>query len=463
MLVVLSDLHFVDGTAGEHNLAPEAFYRVFADDIVGVARSKAIEEVDILLLGDIFDLLRTEQWFEVAIDARPWGRDTQACLEHADKILKDILEHVVERDGKRVIDNPAIFRFFREELPKRLAEVGVKKTTIHYVPGNHDRLVNAAPALRDRVAAALGIDLAGGWFPNAYRSERYGVIARHGHEFDHLNCASSAKPYDDPKTTSELERRRRDYAEHTSIGDVITTELAARLPHLVRTRLDDPDPLLVERFQEIENVRPLSGILAFLRYQARTTGERWKAIEGLLIEAVEYFLGLDFVRNYDKEHGLFPLGDRDADIVDQIQIALRTLRILGLEPTLKLAEKLGILPRDDAEDNEDEREAALREPGIACIEDPIRFVLYGHTHGPRVLPLTYLHSPDFKQVKECQLVNTGTWRARFRQTARRDGFTKLQNMTYVLVYDANEDRFDDDHEKPPTLEIWTGSRKKYFI
>ena len=36
-------------------------------------------------------------------------------------------------------------------------------------------------------------------------------------------------------------------------------------------------------------------------------------------------------------------------------------------------------------------------------------------------------------------------------------------MTYVLVYDANEDRFDDDHEKPPTLEIWTGSRKKYFI
>ena len=60
MLVFISDLHFVDGSAGEHNLSPRAF-EYFFDDLVAIATkpSNEIKEIKIVLLGDIFDLLRT--------------------------------------------------------------------------------------------------------------------------------------------------------------------------------------------------------------------------------------------------------------------------------------------------------------------------------------------------------------------------------------------------------------------
>jgi UDP-2,3-diacylglucosamine pyrophosphatase LpxH len=452
MLVALSDLHFVDGSAGEHNLNPEAFRRVFAADILGLVESKGIREVDLLLLGDTFDLVRTEAWFGVPSDERPWGGDPEACLGHAAAILDAILEH---RDpSKAHVDNPAIFRFLRDELPARLAAAGVERTTIHYVPGNHDRLINAAPALRDRVAAALGVDLDGGWFANAYRSERYGVIARHGHEFDPLNCAAGVDPYAAPADPAEIDARRRAYAESTSIGDVITAELAAKIPYLVRRRLADPDPRLVERFQEIENVRPLSHVFHFLRYQARSAGELRGVIERVLAETLEDFVALPFVRDYDRRHGPF-------DIVDKIQVAAAGLRLLGVDGTLKLARAFGVR---DSEAEEDDAcvKAALAEPGIRDLDDPIRFAIYGHTHGPVVRPLASPRSPDFSRIKESHYVNVGTWRARHRLTADREAFTTLQSMTYAVVFAADEDPIPGVR-KPPTLEIWTGARKKYFL
>ena len=42
MLVFISDLHFIDGTAGKHNIKPKAF-DYFFDDLVAIAgKTKAI-------------------------------------------------------------------------------------------------------------------------------------------------------------------------------------------------------------------------------------------------------------------------------------------------------------------------------------------------------------------------------------------------------------------------------------
>jgi hypothetical protein len=38
MLVVISDIHFVDGTAGEHNLHYSAFQSVFLSDIATLTK-----------------------------------------------------------------------------------------------------------------------------------------------------------------------------------------------------------------------------------------------------------------------------------------------------------------------------------------------------------------------------------------------------------------------------------------
>ena len=77
MLVFISDLHFVDGSAGEHNVPIEAF-EIFLEDISWAANrlvddGRNVEEIKIVFLGDIFDLLRTERWFPFPESERPWG------------------------------------------------------------------------------------------------------------------------------------------------------------------------------------------------------------------------------------------------------------------------------------------------------------------------------------------------------------------------------------------------------
>jgi UDP-2,3-diacylglucosamine pyrophosphatase LpxH len=68
MIILISDLHLMDGTAGKHQLDTE----VFRDTFVELARQataavKHLKENDldikIVLLGDIFDVIRSERWF----------------------------------------------------------------------------------------------------------------------------------------------------------------------------------------------------------------------------------------------------------------------------------------------------------------------------------------------------------------------------------------------------------------
>ena len=69
MLIILSDLHLNDGTTGE-TLSPEAF-ALFADRLKELAitaswRSdgayRPIERIDLVLLGDVLDLLHSNRW-----------------------------------------------------------------------------------------------------------------------------------------------------------------------------------------------------------------------------------------------------------------------------------------------------------------------------------------------------------------------------------------------------------------
>ena len=100
MLVFISDLHFVDGTAGEHNLSPRAF-EYFFEDLAAIAAkpSNDIKEIKIVLLGDIFDLLRTENWFGYPADERPWGTNEAAIEVHALTLFDAIIsKYIIDLD-----------------------------------------------------------------------------------------------------------------------------------------------------------------------------------------------------------------------------------------------------------------------------------------------------------------------------------------------------------------------------
>ena len=84
MLVIISDLHFTDGTTSNwqgkkqkkdlFNINPDAF-RLFLGKISNIiARVKtSIPKVTFIYNGDIFDLLRTDVWFGGRKNERPWS------------------------------------------------------------------------------------------------------------------------------------------------------------------------------------------------------------------------------------------------------------------------------------------------------------------------------------------------------------------------------------------------------
>lgn len=74
MLVFISDLHFVDETAGKQNIPTSAFKLFLSNIKTHSEKTKNKEkELKIIFLGDIFDLLRTEEWFQEKEEDRPWG------------------------------------------------------------------------------------------------------------------------------------------------------------------------------------------------------------------------------------------------------------------------------------------------------------------------------------------------------------------------------------------------------
>jgi hypothetical protein len=69
MLVFVSDVHMTDGSSGE-TIKPTAF-RIFVENLRKLADSvKPLEEIRLVLLEDIFDIIRSTQWLSVS--DRPW-------------------------------------------------------------------------------------------------------------------------------------------------------------------------------------------------------------------------------------------------------------------------------------------------------------------------------------------------------------------------------------------------------
>src|SRR5690606_12920304 len=86
MLVTISDLHLTDGTS-DKTLSPEAFF-LFAERLRELATRAAwradgqfrpLERIDVLLLGDILDILHSRHWVEGTI--RPWHDASHVDLQ----------------------------------------------------------------------------------------------------------------------------------------------------------------------------------------------------------------------------------------------------------------------------------------------------------------------------------------------------------------------------------------------
>jgi len=431
MLVFISDLHFVDESAGKHNI-PASAYRKFLGNIKVHADKAKTEKVTIVFLGDIFDLVRTEHWFDVDKKDRPWGDITDNMYAEALNILEMI-----------AAKNSETFELFtKSSLREVFGDIPVE--TI-YIPGNHDRLCALNDDLKGRVVNLLGLDSANDSnFKFQFSDTSHGVFALHGHCFDKFNYEGGNN------------RTFQDYSL-VPIGDPITTELVAKLPYqlMINVRkagiLDEEEEKALERnFQEIENVRPFSATLKWLLYHVDANRKVKHIIEDSVDQVVREFKKLPYYKKWLDRHDVWYNPFDNADKIQAVLYFLEKFKVMSTGRLLELVKKIGdLFSKDDC------LEGARKL--FETLDSRIQYVVMGHTHDPLKKAV---RRSDNEKIIEHVYLNTGTWRKRFHQCTGGGGFIGWKDMTCVIFYTPDEkpNRYD-----LPVFETWTGSLKREEI
>jgi len=436
MLVFISDLHLGDGTAGKLNLGASAFEHLF-NDLRRHARNARAERIDLVLLGDVFDLLHSAAWGETSGTS-----DTRQALSAAARVLEATLD-----------ENSGVFSLFaptslRQSLRCVSDDTPGRTLRVHYIPGNHDRLCNLDRGLREQVIGALGL-----WhrdadkpFPWSLYFPRYGAIARHGHEFDRWNYAGG----------QDLTPQAHEAAP---VGDVLVTHFAARLHcELMRALTgkyvgDQEVAAFSRNLSSMYDVRPRTALVPWLAHgvaSLRGNKEALRDVQRCVARVVDDVLCTGQMRRWLRRHPL------SASLARPVSVALKHIDFFGLHldrlliPLLWSATEQGKAGKADPHVTAAMREWRYLKPEW---QRDWRCVVYGHTHTPTRIPVGVRLCG--RTPRDVIYVNTGTFRPLYSQTEDGRGFVGLKQMTYVILYGPDEAR--PKRSPKQWAEVWTGN------
>lgn len=453
MLVAISDLHLDDGTCGK-SLSADAFH-IFRERLEQLAYSaslradgtyRPLESIDLLLLGDIFELVHSTLWLKEkpgeAGYVRPWDDPTRPELAaKIQEITQAILEHNAESmsvlrqmaNGEAISLPPANAQGKPAREAREYIPIPVR---LYYMVGNHDwfyHLPGDAYHLSRRLIID-GLGLMNSPAPIPYEPhewdalvrlfEKYRMFARHG------DC------YDRWSYNSELGR------DAATLGDALSVELLNRFPEEVEKTLGDALPSHFYRgLHEVINVRPTVAAPLWIGGQIRHYSVMEK-VETVVKEIwnglVAEFLELDFVHTLENRWNPF-------DSVDELALVLKLTRWTSIENFNKVI--LLIKKRLFRDDPSFAKHAIKEEAFISRQAD---YIVYGHTHHHEIIPLDAYHH-DGKENYQF-LVNTGTWRSYYdltRYHPEQQKFLPYQLMSYLAFFTGDE-RHGRRHE------AWSG-------
>lgn len=487
MIVVISDLHFeeekndiISDPAGIHD--PIVFRRnvpavAFEDmmrDVADQARTVGASRIDFVLAGDVFDLYRTQYWFQNDTGLRPYCDNDRVGPGLEAKLIAILDGIASERDVARSL---AVFsrfvrgRYLEDSTSEESEQPFGIPTQLHYLPGNHDRLANATPAIRRRVRELLGLPAGDEPFPHHILSQDPPVLIRHGHEYDRYNFG---KDLSHTQIAAELPLA---WYNAATWGDYNTVAVAARLPFLFRKHYTDAGILadlalqvIYCRILEFDDVRPQSAVLDFFLNTTVPTkfpnqaGPGPRAVRGPDTVAP----GELFHHREDLQRAMWTkitpvLRElRDEVVKDpyfrswawklftwKAPLLFLLLRFLPLQ--LWIARRLGHWlrkHRNSADSGKGSPESfAAHEievhAGQAC------FVCAGHTHKPQVAHI--FTRDDLKRF----FTDTGTWRNAVLSAGDERSYGRVNATTYVTFYGREMDpcgSSPSDHG----FEFWTG-------
>jgi hypothetical protein len=434
MLVIISDLHLADGSSGA-SVSPGAF-SLFAKRLAEMAAAaswrtdgsyRPLEQIDLVLLGDILDVIRSGHWASRP-GVRPWGNPH--APELVDQVAR-ITTGILRENGETM----AVLRGLAAEggltLPPALRTGKPSpdgtgepvRVRIHYMVGNHDwffHLPGASyNALRQMLVRQMGLaNPPGSPLPHDITESeelltamrRHKVCARHGDLFDPINFEGDR--------------------DSSSLGDAIVIELLGRFASEVQTQLADELPgAALLGLREIDNIRPLLLIPVWLDGLLERTcslPSMRKRVKTVWDRLADEFLALDFVRRRDTWSPL--------DLVDGLQRALKFSKRLSGGWASAITGWLNGL-------------RGARDGSYAChalAEQDFRnrrakHIVYGHTHAAECVPLDASYAEGY--VLNQVYFNSGTWRRVHRQTELAPGeheFIASDVMTCLAFFQADE-------------------------
>ncbi|MCB2202671.1 metallophosphoesterase [bacterium] len=423
MLVVFSDLHFTEAQSsklGEHTFnqnLPAETYEAYLREINQVALANGVEQVNIVLAGDIFEISRSAIWLRGP--DRPYHDNVDVLPGSShEEIILEILETIGRED--KVQQTLALFRSLDD-----LFDVPV---ALHYILGNHDRLVNATPAIRGNARELLGLE--GGELPLAHQfifhddAGQLFSLVRHGHEYDPMNF--SLDTHDLKTIPTEFPE---DVYGKAPLGDIITVELGSALPAYFLDEYGEEQILaspslmaLYERLMAFDDVRPTSAQLAYLFYTPGVRKrETWAILQPCFQRAI----------NALSDNEIFIEKIRTTSSIKKSQRLLLT-GVMGLDilssgipywMVKRLMKKVSKKIKLRSQTKWAKREALIQDPLTGC-----KCVISGHTHFPEVSLMSA------KKGDEKYYINTGTWRDMVPATRKFKGFGKLNAITKVIVF-----------------------------
>ena len=446
MLVIISDLHLTDGSSGE-TISPGAF-RIFADRLRDLAYGaswrvdgnyRPIEQLDLVLLGDVLDVIRSSQW-SLRPDVRPWDNPYRPdYVELVTKVTTDILHHNstachelrdLARAGALALP-PATGR----GMPASDSLEHHVNVRMHYMVGNHDWFFHlrgtSYDLLRQAIVHQLGLaNSPQDPFPHDPSElldlqdtlRRHKVFARHGDLYDPFNFEGDR--------------------DASSLGDAIVIELINRFAITVEQKLADDLPLAtLMGLRELDNVRPIILVPVWIDGLLTRTcpfPAQRKAVKQIWDRLADDFLSLQFVRDRDTWN--------PNDLVDGLQKVLKFSKHLSVGWASTLLTWLHGLTGGGEESY---YRHALTEQDFR--NRRAKHIVYGHTHHAECLPLDASYAEGF--VLNQMYFNSGTWRRVHRQTqldATEHEFIASDVMSYLAF-------FQGDERGGRPYETWSGT------
>jgi UDP-2,3-diacylglucosamine pyrophosphatase LpxH len=377
--VFVSDLHLSDGTIGSSVSE--------ADLIQYLLRPVAVAApVRVVLLGDIFELLRSALWKEV-ID--PWSG-----VGVGFKDFPKPASQCVERVTAGILSRYSEFARQWKDL------VTAEKVLPVYIPGNHDFMLQLSPSARNQVRRFFSLPESGKPFKDYYYDRETAIYAVHGNQYDAVNLHDEE-------------------AGQWAFGDAVVLKLVNGFIHAacesLRQPMDSPQTPLAQALQDLDNVEPSTDLPLYFRYIMENHLERSGDADGLLSawrKAVNTLLAAPHFRA------------RENTTTWVLRKALEASKSQGVASLAALLAR-SLSKVKDAGSGDWKYGQELDK--VTASRKPARVFIYGHTHRPGI---TALPSPAGGPR---YAINTGCWRRVVHRAPGTDDFRARQVHSMLWV------------------------------